>query len=374
MAAARVDLAPEHGQPPVLWVVVATLASVGASLLADAGLVALGTTVFPSTVGYSHFRFSDYATLTVIGVLVACLAWPVVTRVSSSPRWLFLRLAVVVTLVLWLPDLWILLRGEPADAVGVLMVMHLAIALLTYNLLVRAAPVRGRPSGAATGEQAGVGQRDTLGAPAPRRPEGLAPWRQAAMSSPPMATQGWVWIAMLGAVGLEFIVGMAALVVFPTGRPSGWIPVEGRVVYLIHAAAGGLVGLAALALVAASVGAGRLFFVSAAVGAVGMALAAGGGVLSVDHATRIVGMGLMAVGGLVSLVAYVVPVIESLPDPVPGQPGRPMARPGPVTPTVARSAPPAGLAGSPLVDGPDEAPGEVGWSDSCDLSRDGQRS
>ena len=66
----------------------------------------------------------------MIGVLIACAAWPVVTRISSEPRWLFFRLAIVVTLVLWLPDLYILHQGQPGEAVGVLMVMHLAIALV----------------------------------------------------------------------------------------------------------------------------------------------------------------------------------------------------------------------------------------------------
>ena len=89
-----------------------------------------------------HFRFSDYAKLTVIGVIIACAAWPVVTRVSSAPQWLFFRLAILVTLVLWLPDLYILYRGAPGDAVAFLMLMHLAIALVTYNLLVHMAPVR----------------------------------------------------------------------------------------------------------------------------------------------------------------------------------------------------------------------------------------
>jgi hypothetical protein len=50
-------------------------------------------------------------------------------------------MAVLVTLVLWLPDLYILVRGQPPRAVAVLMVMHLAIALITYNSLVRIAPV-----------------------------------------------------------------------------------------------------------------------------------------------------------------------------------------------------------------------------------------
>lgn len=49
---------------------------------------------------------------------------------------------MLVTLVPWLPDLYILHGGAPAKAVAVLMLMHLAIALVTYNLLVRLAPIQ----------------------------------------------------------------------------------------------------------------------------------------------------------------------------------------------------------------------------------------
>jgi uncharacterized membrane protein YraQ (UPF0718 family) len=139
---ARVDFAPSHRQPPAVRVLVALVVSVAGSLAADALLVAIGTAVFPSTRGYVHFQFHDYAKLTVVGVVIACLAWPVVTRVSSAPRWLFFRLAILVTLVLWLPDLYILALGQPGRAVAVLMVMHLAIALITYNCLVRIAGVK----------------------------------------------------------------------------------------------------------------------------------------------------------------------------------------------------------------------------------------
>jgi hypothetical protein len=121
---------------------VALIVSVAGSLAADAILVRVGTAIFPSTVGYVHFRFSDYAKLTVVGVVIACLAWPVVTRMSSAPRWLFFRLAVLVTLVLWLPDLYILDLGQPVRAVAVLIVMHLAIAVVTYSSLVHIAPVK----------------------------------------------------------------------------------------------------------------------------------------------------------------------------------------------------------------------------------------
>jgi hypothetical protein len=139
---ARVDFSPPHRPPSGARLVVATFASIAGSLLADALLVVIGESAFPSTKGYQHFQFSDYAKLTVIGVIVACVAWPVVVRLSSAPRWLFARLAVVVTVVLWAPDVWILREGQPARAVAVLFVMHLAIALVTYNVLVHLAPPR----------------------------------------------------------------------------------------------------------------------------------------------------------------------------------------------------------------------------------------
>ncbi|MGO9658562.1 MAG: DUF6069 family protein [Acidimicrobiales bacterium] len=147
MSLCRLDLSPPHRVPSAPRVVMATVASVAGSLIADALLVAIGQAIFPGTKGYAHFRFSDYAKLTVIGAIIACAAWPVVARLSSAPRWLFFRLAIVVTLFLWLPDLYILYEGQPPRAVAILMVMHLAIASVTYNLLVRTAPVRPVPGG-----------------------------------------------------------------------------------------------------------------------------------------------------------------------------------------------------------------------------------
>jgi len=74
--------------------------------------------------------------------IFACVAWPVTTRITSQPRWMFLRMAVLVTLVLWLPDVYILTKGQPVKAVAFLFLMHLAIAVVTYNALVRLAPAR----------------------------------------------------------------------------------------------------------------------------------------------------------------------------------------------------------------------------------------
>ena len=52
---------------------------------------------------------------------------------------------MLVTLVLLLPDVYIWSTGEPALGVLVLMVMHVAIAVVTYNALVRIAPAGDRP-------------------------------------------------------------------------------------------------------------------------------------------------------------------------------------------------------------------------------------
>lgn len=139
----RVDFNPLR-QPSTGEVVFASVVALVGSLVADALLVALGTHVFPSTKGYVHFRFSDYGELTAIGVIIACVGWPIVTRITSAPRWLFLRLAIIVTIVLLAPDAYIWHEGSPAKAVFVLVWMHVAIAIVTYNALVNLAPVRRR--------------------------------------------------------------------------------------------------------------------------------------------------------------------------------------------------------------------------------------
>ncbi|HSZ43563.1 MAG TPA: hypothetical protein VK817_26660 [Trebonia sp.] len=142
MSLARLDFAPRHDQPTAVRLLAATVISVVGSLLVDAILVVIAQAVFPATKGYAHFQLSDYGKLTVIGVIIACIAWPITTRITSQPRWMFFRMAILVTLVLWLPDVYILVNGQPGDAVAFLFLMHLAIAVVTYNALVHLAPVR----------------------------------------------------------------------------------------------------------------------------------------------------------------------------------------------------------------------------------------
>src|SRR6185437_3462570 len=144
LAILHIDFAGSSRGPSPVRLAVATALSIGLSLLADALLVVAATHLYPSTKGYGHFRFGDYGKLTVIGIVIAAAAWPVVVRVCTAPRWLFLRLAALVTLVLLLPDVYILHQGQPVRAVLFLMLMHLAIGVITYNALVRVAPPRRR--------------------------------------------------------------------------------------------------------------------------------------------------------------------------------------------------------------------------------------
>jgi Family of unknown function (DUF6069) len=160
----RFEPAPAHRPPRASLVVLATALSVALCLLADRLLVLAGTAVFPGTQGYVHFQFSDYAKLTIIGIVVAGVGWPIVARLTSEPRWVYFRLAIAVTAVLLLPDLYIWHLGQPGRAVLVLVAMHLAIGLITYNLVVRLAPVR---------------------VPVSRAPAGPVPGRAAARSRNP---------------------------------------------------------------------------------------------------------------------------------------------------------------------------------------------
>ena len=81
---ARIDFGPRHRQPQVSRVLPATIAAVAGSLAADGLPVVIAQAVF--TAPRDAFQFPDYDKLTVIGVIVACVAWPVITRISSGPR------------------------------------------------------------------------------------------------------------------------------------------------------------------------------------------------------------------------------------------------------------------------------------------------
>jgi hypothetical protein len=302
-AISRLDRSPPHRQPPGEHVFIAALVSVACSLFANAILVKIAITAFPSTRGFSHFRFFDYGGLTILGVAAAAASWTVVTRITSQPRWFFFRLAIIVTLCLWAPDGWLLWRGESPKAVVVLMAMHLAIALITYNFLVRLAPVRPLP---------GAANRMTSAQPhAAQLPRGSMAYGLAedVAWSAGRAAGSAFWLAMVGGVGVEFVLGLVALLVVPTGRPSGWIPARGEVVYLAHAVLGAALALGGLVALERALRSNRLARLGAAAGLAGLGLGLVGGVLATYHSARLGGMALMLLGVAVAGLGYLTPLI-----------------------------------------------------------------
>lgn len=283
--AARIDLAPPHRQPSVVLFAVATIAAVGLSLAADGVVVAYVHAHYPATRHFSHFRTIDYATLTVVGVLMACGAWPVVTHITAAPRRLFFRLAVGAVALLWLPDLWLLARHEVLAGIGALMLMHLAIALITYNLLVRVARVR-RPR---PGEEVARGS-STLSERAIRR----------------------VWGAMAAVVAVEMVLGVVTIISVPYRRPNTVFPPRGILVYAAHGGLGIALAGGAVLLLVLSAATGRMARIGAEMGAAGIATGVLGGVLASFQSTRLIGMAVMLVGVLVAGLGYLAPMLEAM--------------------------------------------------------------
>jgi Family of unknown function (DUF6069) len=132
--------------PAYRRVVAAGLAAAVVSLAADLMLATVGRAAFTVPAAFGKFAFGTYAPLTVLGVAGATAAWTAVTRLSSRPKWLLTRLAALVTALFLIPDFLLLgTLGNPAGPVAILMLMHLAIAVLTYAALTQLAPVRDGP-------------------------------------------------------------------------------------------------------------------------------------------------------------------------------------------------------------------------------------
>ena len=286
--AARVDLHP--GTPPsaIRWAI-ATAAAVVGSVVLNALAVHVATTEFPSTRHFVHFEAADYGTLTVVGVLVAAGAWGVVVRVSSAARWLFFRIVVLATLALWIPDAVLFALGETAKGVATLMVMHLLVAVVTYNLLVRVAASRGSSRTTAADD--------------------VSP---GAISRLPGRLVRRIWSTMALVVVLELALGVGVIVSVPFRRPAAVIPARGTWIYAMHGAVGIALGVGAVAVYLLSALAGRMGRIGAVMGVVGVGIGLVGGLLATFQATRLAGMGVMLVGVVVAAVGYLAPSLEAM--------------------------------------------------------------
>lgn len=282
------------GWPSGRRIALVTVLSALVSLVVNAALVWLATAFDPSLQHFSHFRLADYGALTVIGVAGAGVAWFLATRNFTTPRRTFFRVAVVVMVVLWIPDVWLLIKHEPTRAVVFLIIMHVAVALITYNFLVLLAPVGSR-EGAATMT------------PRSNRVEALD------SEASPTKVPRVVWVLLLIAVSVEFLGGLVGMLYVPFDRPNGFLVHRGAPAYLLHAALGGLLGVAAIAVVLHVSSRGtsqRVDRIAAISGLCGVLVGAVGGAMCAVHALRLSGMALMFVGVSVAFFGYLIPLID----------------------------------------------------------------
>jgi hypothetical protein len=288
---ARVDFPDPVRPAKTSSVVVATLVALVVSLIADALLVFVGREAFPSSAHYSHFAFFDYGSLTAIGVLGAGATWAAVTKISSAPRWLLARLALVVSVLLLLPDLWLLAKHEPVGGVGILMCMHVVIAVVTFFSLVWLAP-EGRATPVSRGD-ASCFSVSTI--------EGLGSRREP-------------WIAFVVAVGLDLLLGAVTVFFVPLSRPSGIVPLHGQILYLAHSSLGVLLALGAMLLFVLSrrvkgQGSGELRL-AGTLALLGIAVAGIGGIATIPKGpARIMGLGLMFAGTVLAAAGASIPLI-----------------------------------------------------------------
>lgn len=140
----RLNLRPAVVQPSFARTGLGILVGVLLSLLVNWLIVRAAIAVLPDLGAFPHFQPSDYGRLTVLGSLIACVGWPILTRLSSSPGWIYGWIAALGTLVLWLPDvyIWAVLH-EPGPAVLVLAAMHVSVVLVSCVCMVL---IAGRPS------------------------------------------------------------------------------------------------------------------------------------------------------------------------------------------------------------------------------------
>ena len=139
----RLAVQPRENTAPLTRLTVAGAVALVGSLIAAYVFAQIGRAVFTVPREFDKFNFGGYGVLTAIGVITAACGWPLTQRLSWSPRWLYLRAAGVVSVVLLLPDVWLFTQpGNPAGPVITLIVMHLAIAVVTYEAMTRLASVR----------------------------------------------------------------------------------------------------------------------------------------------------------------------------------------------------------------------------------------
>jgi uncharacterized membrane protein len=112
----------------------------------------------------------------------------------------------------------------------------------------------------------------------------------------------------LGAlVGIELALGIATLIYAPISRRSGWLPIEGTSIYLVHSVLGLPLALGGVAYLFRTRAASRIYRLSGRISVVGVAFAGVGGLLTISHPLRVVGLLLMLMGPMTAGFGYAIP-------------------------------------------------------------------
>jgi low temperature requirement protein LtrA len=110
-------------------------ALVGAAV--NAGLVALATAAGIAP-GFQALTYPPVVFLSVVGALGAAVAYLVIQRrASGDPDRAFTRIAAIVLVLSFVPDIGLLFGDDAATVAGVvlLMVMHVVVAVAAVTLL-----------------------------------------------------------------------------------------------------------------------------------------------------------------------------------------------------------------------------------------------
>lgn len=118
-------------------------------------------------------------------------------------------------------------------------------------------------------------------------------------------------MALGGLTAAELVLGLVSWIVVPlagsTGAPTRWAPL-----YLAHVIVAMPLAIGAVVLLARVWRSTRFARLAGVIGAAGVLLANGGGVLTASPPLRMVGMGVMMLGALTAGFGYMIPALEKL--------------------------------------------------------------
>lgn len=128
------------GTPPSLATIATRgLVVTGFSVIANAVVLVVAGDLLDVAPGFDPISWTPVVLLTVLGAIAATAVYGAITRLSANHDQLFTRLAAVVLVLSFVPDV-LLLQFDPAATIPgvlVLMIMHVTVAAIAVGTLTR---------------------------------------------------------------------------------------------------------------------------------------------------------------------------------------------------------------------------------------------